>query len=89
MVELLILAVLLFGVGAVLGFLDSLIWLILAILVICFIIWLISKIPSIATNVIEDQKEAYKEHPTGVIISTIMLVIFVILLFIYRDSLSF
>lgn len=74
----LILAVLLFGSGAVLGFFSALFWIIVVIAIIIGIIWFLAQTPKVAIEIVEEQKAAYRKHPVGVIISFIILGVLII-----------
>lgn len=74
----LILAVLLFGSGAVLGFFSTLFWIIVVISLICVGIWFIYQTPRITSELVEEQKAAYRKHPLGVILSFIIIGVLII-----------
>lgn len=72
---LLILAVLLFGSGAVLGFFSVLFWIIVGLILIIAVIWFIFQTPKIVSGVVEEQRAAYIKHPIGILFSLIILAI--------------
>lgn len=74
----LILAVLLFGSGAVLGFFSTVFWIIVAVVIVIGLIWFIYQTPKIVSGVVEEQKVAYRKHPIGVILSFIIIVVVII-----------
>jgi len=82
----LILAVLLFGSGAVLGFFSTIFWIIVAIVVIIGLIWFIVFLPKIGKEIIreeiEETKLGFKKHPIYASIFWIIAAVFFIWLMV-------
>lgn len=81
MVLWLILAVLLFGSGAVLGFFSALFWTIVILVMIALVIWILIRTPRVAKEVtqelIEEQKVEYRKRPLKVIFTYIFFIIII------------
>ncbi len=60
---LIIIAILLFGSGAVLGFFSTIFWIIVAIAVIIGLIWFIFSLPKMGKEGVKEIKLGYKKHP--------------------------
>lgn len=75
----LIVCILLFGAGSVLGFFSIIFWLLVGISIVAGIIWLIKQTPTIVKEEIEEQKIAFKKHPNAVIVVIFFVVGFFLL----------
>lgn len=82
----LIIAILIFGSGAVVGFFTTLFWIIAGIAVVIGIIWIIFQIPSVVKEGIEEQKIAYKKHPIGIILSLIVIAVAIFIWLLSREG---
>lgn len=86
MVLWLILAVLLFGSGAVLGFFSTLFWIIVVISILGVVLWILFQTPRITKELVDEQKEAYRKHPVGVVFSFIIIAGFIIFWLITKQQ---
>lgn len=83
---LIIIAILLFGSGVVLGFFSTIFWIIVAITVIAGLIWFVVSLPKIGKDIVQDEvntiKKGYQKHPTYTVIFWIIGIIFFLWLII-------
>jgi hypothetical protein len=86
MVLWLILAVLLFGSGAVLGFFSTLFWIIVVLTILGVILWILFQTPRVTKELVEEQKQAYRKNPVGVVISFIVIAVVIILWLVTRQQ---
>src|SRR5215217_3676134 len=76
----LILAVLLFGSGAVLGLFSWIFWIIVAVAGLVLVIWFVASLPRMGKSIVEEDieatKKAYRNHPTLTAVFWALLALF-------------